>query len=83
MFARFENLPVADFRYRILFCGGVAPCLGSTPYRGEAALPGSLRGSLCEPPFGMPRRLTPRVNWRKEGWEYYERYSPSQKAGRG
>ena len=33
--------------------------------------------------FGMPRRLTPRVNWRKEGWEYYERYSPSQKAGRG
>jgi hypothetical protein len=31
----------------------------------------------------MPRRLTPRVNWRKEGWEYYERYSPSQKAGRG
>jgi hypothetical protein len=39
MFARFENLPVADFRYRILFCGGVAPCLGSTLVEGRPHFP--------------------------------------------
>jgi hypothetical protein len=39
MFARFEKLPVADFRYRILFCGGVAPCLGSTLVEGRPHFP--------------------------------------------
>jgi hypothetical protein len=39
MFARFENLPVADFRYRILFCGGVAPCPGSTRIEGRPHFP--------------------------------------------
>jgi hypothetical protein len=39
MFARFEKLPVADFRYRILFCGGVAPCLGSTFVEGRPHFP--------------------------------------------
>jgi hypothetical protein len=39
MFARFENLPVADFRYRILFCAGVAPCPGSTLVEGRPHFP--------------------------------------------
>ena len=81
MFARFEKLPVAEFRYRILFCGGVAPCLASTLVEGGRTSTISAR-FIVRGAFGMPRRLTLGVNWRKEGCEYDERYSPSQKAGR-
>jgi hypothetical protein len=81
MFARFENYQSQTFRYRILFGGVVAPCLASTSAKGKRHLP-DLYAVHCEPLLGC-RRLTPRVNRRKEGRENYERHSASQKAGRG
>jgi hypothetical protein len=46
MLARFERLPAADFRYRILFGGDVSAPSRADLFRG-AALPGSLARCSC------------------------------------
>lgn len=83
MLARFERLPAADFRYRILFGGDVALRLVPTSSEGPPLFPDRLCAVLARTAFGMPRRLTPRANRRKESWENHERFSPSQKTERG
>jgi hypothetical protein len=82
MLARFERLPAADFRYRI-FVWRRGAASRADLFQAAAALPGSLCAVLARTAFGTPRRLTLRANRRKEGWENYERHSPSQKSGRG